>query len=87
MEHPTKVLSLQDLIFILPDDFDGDLTDAFHELYTYMRNNRQEYTHVEDYANLVSPLEILLHSKEKRLYMEVGMFNINKVKPESDKDE
>ena len=59
---PKKVLVVRDCTFILPEDFDGTVEDAFAEFLNYRASSLPNATHVND-SNLFSTFEILLHSE------------------------
>lgn len=60
---PKKILMIKDCTFILPDDFDGTLEDAFSAFLKYRADHLQGAARVDD-SNMFSTFDILLHSEE-----------------------
>jgi hypothetical protein len=61
---PKKILMIKDCTFILPDDYDGTLEEAFSEFLEYRANNLHDAKYIDD-SNLFSTFDILLHSGKK----------------------
>ena len=60
-ELPKQILVIRDCTFILPDDFSGDLNDAFTEFLKYHSENRNKAKYFDD-LNLFSTFEILMQN-------------------------
>lgn len=69
-QTPKYILRIEDLTFILPDDFKGNFVDALENLLEYSRNNIEQKKYVE---NNKSTIENAL-SEESRLCMNYGLF-------------
>ena len=54
---PKKILVIKDCTFILPDDFEGSVDDAFDELLKYRRDNLKNGRYLDDNS--------LLHGKDR----------------------
>ena len=63
MTIPKKILLVKDLTFILPDNFDGNLSDALTEYINY-RNTNINSIKVTDINNMLSSTEVILSSNE-----------------------
>ena len=61
---PKKILVIKDCTFILPDDFEGTVEDAFNELLKYRNAHLQDGRYLDD-DQLFSSFDILLHSVVK----------------------
>lgn len=82
MNHPRpkNILKIQDLTFILPDSFNGDLRSAIILLAAYLNVDLDDFLNsVRDSAN--RDPNILQHSSEsegeKRLSMQYGILELN----------
>ena len=62
-EMPKKILIIKDCTFILPDNFDGNLEDAFREFLKYEAENVSK-ARFYDENSLFSTLDILLHERK-----------------------
>lgn len=76
MALPKKLLIIKDLTFILPDDFNGSLSEAFIEFVKYRK-------HYEDTARLITEInqensyEILISTKDKeKVCGQYGLFEL-----------
>ena len=58
---PKKILIIKDCTFILPENFEGSLEDAFNEFLKYRAANLKNAQYVDD-GNLFSTFDVLLHS-------------------------
>ena len=54
---------IKDCTFILPDNFEGTLEDAFNKFLEYRSANLKNAQYVDD-GNLFSTFDVLLHSGE-----------------------
>ena len=63
METPQKILIVKDLTFILPKDFEGNLSDALLEYIKY-RNENIKDVKVTDTENKYNCTEIVLMGKD-----------------------
>lgn len=61
---PKKILMIKDCTFILPDDFQGTLEDAFEQFLRYRADHLKNASYVDD-ANIFSTFDILLHSGQE----------------------
>ena len=61
---PKKILMIKDCTFILPDNFEGTLEDAFDAFLEYRKSNLKNAQFIDD-GNLFSTFDVLLHSGEK----------------------
>lgn len=68
---PKKLLRITDLTFVLPDDFNGDFTDALNILTNYV-NSKNNFDNVED--KNTSTVESLLNDTASKLCMKFGIF-------------
>ena len=77
MNHlPKKILRITDLVFTLPDNFEGDIKDAIKLIAEYI-SNRQKMTHVGDDAktSVESLFENLSsNTSDSKLCMKYGIF-------------
>jgi hypothetical protein len=76
---PKKVLRLKDLTFILPDNFDGSLSDAIEEMIKYYNKHKdKKMTYEMDEENeKISINTILLTATEKqKLIGSFGIFSL-----------
>lgn len=55
---------IKDCTFILPDDFEGSLEDAFSQFLNYRTDHLKNAKHVDD-SNIFSTFDILLHSRQQ----------------------
>lgn len=62
-KQPKKILKIARLIFVLPDDFDGDLKNAMENLAEYLSN----YMNSSDHENM----------EKNRFAMEYGIFEVD----------
>ena len=63
---PKKVLVIKDCTFILPEDFDGTVEEAFSEFIKYRASSLPNATHIND-SNLFSTFDLLLHSEGSKV--------------------
>lgn len=63
MGVPNKMLIVKDLTFILPEDFDGNLSDALLEYVNY-RNKHIKKTKALDEKNKFNSTEVVLMNNE-----------------------
>lgn len=73
---PTKILRVEELTFILPDTFDGNIIDAFEEMVVYMKANNQNEVVLEDEHSTTKSL-LLSENTNHRLCMKFGIFSKN----------
>ena len=65
---PKKILLIRDCTFILPNDFNGTIEDAFKEFLKYREENIQSATYVSD-TGLFSTFDLILYANyDKRVY-------------------
>lgn len=75
-ELPKKILVIRDCSFILPDNFNGNLEDAFREFLKYEAENVSKARYYDD-NNLFSTLDILLHErKDARVCGQYTMYEL-----------
>lgn len=60
-DPPKKILMIKDCTFILPDDFNGSVEDAF-ELFLKYRDEHLDDAHYINDADIFSTFDVLLHS-------------------------
>lgn len=63
---PKKVLVIKDCTFILPDDFDGSVEDAFEEFLKYREKHLKDAKFV-DRHHFFSSFNLLLHNHKARV--------------------
>jgi len=70
---PKNILRIEDLTFILSDNFQGDFVDALEEMTGYMRKFRD---HKKDINDENSTIQTLLSSNDEksRVCMRYGIF-------------
>lgn len=61
---PKKILVIKDCTFILPDDFEGSVDDAFDELLKYRCDNLKNGRYLDD-NSLFSSFDVLLHGDDR----------------------
>lgn len=67
---PNNILRIEDLTFVLPDDFKGDLIDALEELVKYSKERIHHKIYINDNKSTIpNALE-----SESRLCMKYGLF-------------
>jgi hypothetical protein len=66
---PDKILRVEELTFILPNDFDGNVFDALEDFVTYMRNNKARYINDTE-----STIASLIGAENSRLCLKYGIF-------------
>lgn len=77
MSLPKKILVVKDLTFILPDDFNGSLLEAFNEFSQY-RKEYEENAKFIDPSNPYKSYEILILTKDKeRVCGQYGLFELS----------
>jgi len=67
---PKKLLRIEELTFILPDDFDGGAIDAMETLLEYIKKNEVRYLSDND-STMVS---LLTSPENPRLCFKYGIF-------------
>lgn len=73
---PKKILMVKDCTFILPDDFNGTLEEAFSNFLEYRAKHLDEAKHVDD-SNIFSTFDVLLHSgSEPRVCGQYGIYEL-----------
>ena len=73
---PKKILMVKDCTFILPDDFDGTVEDAFSEFLKYRADHLNDAKYIDD-SNIFSTFDILLHSgKEPRVCGQYAIYEL-----------
>ncbi len=76
MALPKKLLIIKDLTFILPDDFNGTLSEAFIEFVKY-RKNYEDTAKLISEANPENSYEILITAKDKeKVCGQYGLFEL-----------
>lgn len=58
---PKKILMIKDCTFILPDNFNGSIEEAFNKFLEYRSTHLQNAQFIDD-GNLFSAFDVLLHS-------------------------
>lgn len=79
MEHrlPKNVLYVKDFSFILPDDFEGTLEDAFM-LFLEYRKEKYQTRNIIDPKNEFNSLEVIFQTPdEKRVCGLYGIFHLS----------
>ena len=73
---PKKILHISDLVFTLPDNFEGDISDAFKTIADYTSNKRKMMEIKEDNKSSVETLyeNITTNSADSKLCMRYGIF-------------
>lgn len=61
---PKKILMIKDCTFILPDNFNGSVEDAFKSFLEYRATHISDARFIDD-SNIFSSFDILLHSSNK----------------------
>ena len=61
-ELPKKILTIKDCTFILPDDFNGSVEDAFTEFLKYRESHLND-AQFADPQGLFSSFNLLMHAK------------------------
>ena len=61
---PKKILMIKDCTFILPDNFEGTIEDAFNQFLEYRASNLKNAQFIDD-GNIFSTFDVLLHSGKK----------------------
>ena len=80
---PKKILRIEDLIFILPDDFDGDLQSGLRLLADYLdvefKKDKNSKKSKRSTSNVEKDnLTMLLENKDKeKVAMNYGIFEID----------
>lgn len=82
MEHtelPKKLLHVEDLTFVLPDDFEGGLEDAFHLLLDYIHDamSKSVVTGKSDAERLFT---VLSAENERKMAISYGIFELGEDK-------
>ena len=73
---PKKILMIKDCTFILPDDFDGTLEDAFSKFLEYRSSNLDNAKYIDD-SNIFSTFDVLLHSgSEPKACGQYGIYEL-----------
>ena len=72
---PKKVLVVKDCTFILPEDFNGTIEDAFSEFLNYRASSLPNARHVND-SNLFSTFDLLLHSEDSRVCGQYAIYEL-----------
>ena len=61
---PKKLLMIKDCTYILPDDFNGTIEDAFDHFLRYRASHLKDAQYIDD-SNLFSTFDVLLHSGDE----------------------
>ena len=61
---PKKILLVKDCTFILPDEFNGTLEEAFSEFLKYRIEHLKEANYIDD-SGIFSTFDVLMHTGEK----------------------
>lgn len=79
MDRPKNILKIQDLTFILPDSFNGDLRNAIILLAAYLNVDLDDFLESVKESEKRNP-NILQHpseSERERLSMNYGILELN----------
>jgi len=57
---PKKYLRIRDAVFVLPDDFDGDVPEAMEEFLSYVTQNKGKPVEYVDQNGIYTPLGVIL---------------------------
>lgn len=82
MEHiglPKKLLKIEDLTFVLPDDFEGGLEEAFQVLIDFI-HDAMERSLVTDKSEDERLVEILNSENNRRVELSYGIFELGEDK-------
>ena len=71
---PNKILRIEDLTYILPDDFDGDLSEALHLLAEYLRKKFRDGNTVINETDDETSASIFTVSGNRNVDMKYGLF-------------
>ena len=66
VDIPKKMLIIRDCAFILPDEFNGTLNDAFAEFLKYQQENAHNASYYDE-LNILSPFAILMQNRDLRV--------------------
>lgn len=71
---PNKLLKVEDLTFILPDDFEGSIEDALQLMIYYLKSifNKKDLDNIEDLPSIFED------QQNRRLVMRFGIFERGK---------
>lgn len=76
MALPKKILLIKDLTFILPDDFNGSLSDAFNEFIRYRKEYEKNAKLIQS-DNQSNSYETLISSKvNEKVCGQYGLFEL-----------
>lgn len=80
MNRPKNILKIQDLTFILPDNFDGDLRNAIVLLAAYLNVDLNDFLESIKDSSIRDPNILQDNETEngKRLSMNYGILELNK---------
>jgi len=77
MNRPKNILKIQDLVFILPDNFNGDLRDAIVLLAAYLNIDSDEFSkRIENPPEFKSLFDEANMDNTLRLSMNYGIFEL-----------
>lgn len=76
MKLPRKLLRVEDLTFVLPDDFEGGLEDAIQLLLDYIRE-RMDNSERTDKSEEEKLATLLNSENNRRVAMNYGIFEMN----------
>ena len=71
-EMPDKILRIEDLTFVLSDDFCGDFVNALEEMLAYMKRNKHNKLELNDNNSTIQSL--LSANNGSRICMKYGVF-------------
>lgn len=73
---PRKLLRVEDLTFVLPDDFEGELDDAIELLLNYLRE-RLCHCEITDKSEEEKLAAILNSDNNRKVSLNYGIFEID----------
>ena len=72
---PKKILTIRDCTFILPDDFEGTLNEAFAEFLKYQQENHTNAKYYDD-SSLLSTFSVLMQNENIRVCGEYSILEL-----------
>lgn len=72
---PEKILVIKDCTFILPDDFDGTVEDAFEAFLKYREKHLKDAKYV-DHQHFFSSFNLLLHGHKQRVCGHYSLYQL-----------
>ena len=72
---PEKILVIKDCTFILPEDFDGNIEDAFEEFLKYREKHLVDGRNI-DPQNFFSTFDLLLRARNQRVCGQYTLYEL-----------